>query len=745
MTQFESHTDTATQEVKLNETAALASKYINTTHRHIFLTGKAGTGKTTFLRHIMRHTYKKAAIAAPTGIAAINAGGVTLHSLLQLPFGVFVPDPNFTSSGSLSERVNTPRTVLSNYRINKTKRKLLQELELLIIDEVSMLRADLLDCIDTILRSIRKRRNIPFGGVQILFIGDLLQLPPVAKEVDQRVLSNYYNSNYFFAAKALDQAPPLFIELDKIYRQSDESFITVLNRFRDNKVTQADIDALNKHYKENFKPQSEDKYIQITTHNYKADAINKNELDQLKGKIYSYSASIQGDFPDSMYPVSDKLELKKGAQVMFLKNDSNEEKRYFNGKIGEVTHLADDNIEVTCEGEEPIVVESYEWENVRYTLDKETNEIDEKVIGRYQQYPLKLAWAVTVHKSQGLTFDRAILDLTDAFAAGQVYVALSRLTSLDGLVLSSPLSTNVLSSDEAINRFSANKKNHEALKQQLSTDRKAYIEQFAIESFNFYNLATLINKHLSSFDKADNLSVKQGYESWTRQLRKDIHDIKQVADTFINQIKKILISQGDYLPTLTERVNKAKEYFDSKLSEIRSGVKKHIDEVALKSKVKQYLKELEEIELAIYAKQQAVVKIDMLLLALSEGGELNKDQLQATDLYLSRKSEPKVSKKDKTPTHELSYKLYKEGNDIETIAEKRNLVPGTIAGHLCHYISTGDIDVLDFIAEDKLKNIVTVIDTIKTDKLGEVKSKLGEEYTYSDIKFAVAHHKFTSK
>ena len=327
-----------------NEFVQLATEYINNTNRHLFLTGKAGTGKTTFLTEIRHQTFKNAVVAAPTGIAAINAGGVTLHSLFHLPFGAFYPE-NVPFKG---ERVNTPQSVLAQFKMNNTKRRLLRELELLIIDEVSMLRADLLDCIDLILRHVRRRKMVPFGGVQLLLIGDLHQLPPVVKNHEWQLLSSYYQSMYFFDAKALRESTPVHIELEKIYRQSDQQFIDILNRLRHNQLSEKDVEMLNAYYKPDFDPDKNDGYIHVTTHNHKAKLVNNQKLINLNGKSYFYNAEITGDFPESMYPAAESLELKVGAQVMFIKNDSGDDKRFYNGKIGKVKSLSEDVIIIEC-------------------------------------------------------------------------------------------------------------------------------------------------------------------------------------------------------------------------------------------------------------------------------------------------------------------------------------------------------------------------------------------------------------
>ncbi|GAF01874.1 ATP-dependent DNA helicase [Saccharicrinis fermentans] len=425
---------------QLDSLPQLVAKFINNTQQNIFLTGKAGTGKTTFLKSITQHTHKSVIVAAPTGIAAINAGGVTLHSLFQLPFGAFVPDNNGLPQQTISTPINTPRTLLSSFQMHKNKRNMLKKMELLVIDEVSMLRADLLDAIDLILRSVRHQRDLPFGGVQVLFIGDLLQLPPVVKDDEWKTIGAYYPSVFFFHSQVLRQNPPLYVELEKIYRQSDDTFINLLNNLRNNIVTDADVKLLNKYYRPNYQQKSNEEIILLTTHNRIANDKNLKALRNIKEKSVFFKAEVIGDFSEHNYPTEAQLEFKKGAQVMFTKNDYSGEQKYFNGKIGTITRLHKDEIEVSFNnGDEPAIAEPYIWENKKYTVNKDSNEIEENIVGTFKQYPLKLAWAITVHKSQGLTFDKAIIDVQNAFAPGQIYVALSRLRSLDGLILTSPI------------------------------------------------------------------------------------------------------------------------------------------------------------------------------------------------------------------------------------------------------------------------------------------------------------------
>ncbi|MCX2745552.1 helix-turn-helix domain-containing protein [Mangrovivirga sp. M17] len=724
-------------ELQTNSITELANRYINNTNRHIFLTGKAGTGKTTFLRQLVQSTAKKTAVAAPTGIAAINAGGVTLHSLLQLPFGVFIPDQNYSSA----EFINTPRTVLSGFRLNKSKRKLLQELELLIIDEVSMLRADLLDCIDTVLRHARRKKNIPFGGLQILFIGDLLQLPPVVKDHEQAHLNNYYQNSYFFSAHALKEYPPVYLELNKIYRQEDNKFVSLLNRFRNNEVTKDDIDYLNKNHYENIDHESlSDDHVRVTTHNQKADTINLNALNKLTTKPRTFNADISGDFPESMFPVNPELQLKEGAQVMFTKNDG-EDRRYFNGKIGTVTEINDDLIEITCPDDElPISVSPYEWHNIRYKLNKETNEVDEKIIGTFRQFPLKLAWAITVHKSQGLTFDKAILDLSDAFAPGQVYVALSRLRSLEGLVLSSPVSDRMISNDEALTSYSANKPELEILEEQLKKDFKEYLRIHTSDAFDFSKMMFALKDHLTSFEKLESGSKKLPHRQWTSELFAEAQQLSLTADKFIRQVRLITAEEGDVLPALQDRVTKAKEYFEPLLKAIQDKIGKQIDSLKLHTGVKTYTNELIELEATVFAQIKDLDKALQFIKETGKGNLLTRDKLNTEAQIQSRRAtlnkiKSKVKKKS---TREISFELYKDGLTVEEIAEERNLSPTTISGHMCYYVAQGEINAEEFIPKEKIDNILKVVETIQSLKLNDIKEKLGEEYDYGDIKLALA-------
>ncbi|HEY6063837.1 MAG TPA: AAA family ATPase, partial [Chitinophagaceae bacterium] len=469
-----------------NEMFQLAIQLVNQSNRNIFLTGNAGTGKTTFLKYIRENSPKQMAIVAPTGVAAINAGGVTIHSFFQLPFSPFIPETKGTGFIAISQEISDKHSLISRLRFNSEKKKVIQQLELLIIDEVSMVRCDTLDAIDTVLRHIRQQPGERFGGVQVLFIGDMLQLPPVIKEQEWSILSEYYNSQYFFDSKVLQEDPPVYIEFNKIYRQSDEQFIDLLNQVRNNELDEEGMKILESRFQPGFRRRRQDGYIILTTHNSKASEINAKELDSLPTQLFSYEAEVQDEFSDRAYPADEVLHLKVGAQVMFIRNDSSEKgRRYFNGKIGIVTSLEAGKIFVQCEDrEDEIEVSKERWENIRYTLNKTTRQLDSDVLGSFTQYPLRLAWAITIHKSQGLTFQKAIIDTGEAFSPGQVYVALSRCTNLEGIVLQSRIKSSRLFSDTRIVKFSQRSASSGQLQQELTLAKKSYQLTILINSFD---------------------------------------------------------------------------------------------------------------------------------------------------------------------------------------------------------------------------------------------------------------------
>jgi len=538
-----------------NHELNLAEDFVQYTGSHIFLTGKAGTGKTTFLHKLKKNSAKRMIVTAPTGVAAINAGGVTLHSFFQLPFGPFIP-------GSEANEQSRQRL----FRFSKEKKRIIKSLDLLVIDEISMVRADLLDCVDAVLR--RHRRNDqPFGGVQLLMIGDLHQLSPVAKQEDWQLLKQYYESVYFFSSHALDQAEMVTIELKHIYRQSDARFIQLLNRVRDNRLDAASIKELNQRYIENFAHENDQGYITLTTHNNSADTINKSRLSALKGKEYRFNAEVSGDFPEHTYPTPFTLGLKDGAQVMFLRNDNSIERRYFNGKIGKIKAIIGRKICITCPGEsEDIVVEAVEWENIKYKVDEGNKEIQEDIIGKFKQFPLKLAWAITIHKSQGLTFDKAVIDAEAAFAHGQVYVALSRCKTFEGMVLSSPIPSRGIATDESVLNFVERARQNLPSENRLQAAKIFYQQQLLLECFDFQ----LLHNRLNYFGRllAGNSGLIQisGVSDMVRLREMAAKQIFTVSEKFHQQLRTIFVKQG--LPEsdayILDRIGKASGWFQEK-------------------------------------------------------------------------------------------------------------------------------------------------------------------------------------
>lgn len=754
--------------------ASYLSRFINHTSKNVFLTGKAGTGKTTLLRKLIKSTYKKCLVAAPTGIAAINAGGVTIHSLFQLPFGAFIP-VNQSATYQENIKLNDAFSVIKNLQMYDSKRKLLRELELLIIDEVSMLRADLLDAIDLVLRHVR-RNSHPFGGVQVLFIGDMLQLPPVVKDEEWKTLKNFYNSIYFFDAQVLQKNPPVYIELDKIYRQDDQQFVDLLNHLRNNEMTTTDYELLNTYYKVNFKPAPTEGYITLTTHNYKAVDLNRAFLAKLEGKSFFFEASIDGDFNEYAYPLEKTLELKIGAQVMFVKNDTSGQQRFFNGKIGYVTRMDKDNIEVKFnDGSSPVNVSPYKWENIKYKLNESTKEIEENITGTFQQYPLKLAWAITVHKSQGLTFEKAIIDIGDAFAPGQVYVALSRLRSLKGLVLTSSVNVNSIQADGKINSYTKSQAHQQNLNELLTTETYSFLKEYVTKSFELGAFIKKIEEHTEGYTTAEKKSVKQKYQEWARIFEKEVKELKPVADKFKQQIIYIIDSKEEgHLDYLLQRVTAASSYFSPLFKGFSNKVFRHAELLKSEKKIKTYLTELLALEVLIHEQHKLVKKASLLIEATLTNKEISAEEIKrihadttrdeqlnqllssaprmatdATEGKVKKKTEKKEKVTVKSPayakasavkadTKEETFKLHQAGNDIETIAKQRSLAVTTIESHLAYYVTKGALSANLFVAEEKIATITTVLKTLGTLQLTPIKNALGDEFSYSDIRFTVA-------
>ncbi len=548
--------------IEHNDIFDLAYRFVTETSENIFLTGKAGTGKTTFLKYLKENCSKNIVVAAPTGVAAINAGGVTLHSLFQLPFHPFLPTKNNKDE------------LLAKIRFNKQRQQLLRKVELLVIDEISMVRCDTMDAIDTILKSVRRKYDVPFGGVQLLCIGDLYQLPPVAQRHEWEILQEYYSSPFFFDSIVIKEQMPLLIELNKIYRQKEDSFVALLNKVRNNNMNADDFEDLHLRYNPSFRPSFEEKYITLTSHNNQADQINARELQKLLSPSYKYEAIIEGDFPENNYPAEGALILRVGAQVMFLKNDLIL-KRYFNGKIGVVKSLDNEEIIVECDGINiPVTMET--WENSRYVLDRADGKLQQETLGTFTQFPLRLAWAITIHKSQGLTFEKVMIDAGAAFSSGQVYVALSRCTSLDGIVLLSKIPSAAIYSNDNVIKGQQALTHKGSLAERFDGARQIFTQQLLEEIFSFNEIEVIANALSYQINEHKTQLNNEGIE-WFQNFKNNILADKKVGLKFISQVSQLMKDEPviEKNEALQKRINAAANHFESKFSAYQHSIQNH--------------------------------------------------------------------------------------------------------------------------------------------------------------------------
>ena len=745
----------------ITEAAKFTLQFINQTQKSVFLTGKAGTGKTTLLREIIATTHKHTVVVAPTGIAALNAGGVTIHSMFQLPFGGFIPD-NSAPQFSESSKFETKATLRRHFRMSALKRAVINNMELLIIDEVSMLRADLLDAIDFMMQTVRIKSE-PFGGVQVLYIGDLLQLPPVVREEEWRTLRNYYTGKFFFNAHVVQKNPPLYIELDKIFRQSDTQFIDILNNLRNNQISSKDLVFLNDYVKPNFDLKANKGYITLTTHNAKADAMNAQALDDLAGKQIIYKAEVTKDFPEKIYPIEHDLKLKIGAQVMFVKNDLNLEKRYFNGKIGVIKSMEKQELLVHFpEDNTTIEVDKYEWENIKYFVNDVTKEIEEEVLGTFVQYPLKLAWAITVHKSQGLTFDKAALDVSQVFMPGQAYVALSRLRSLEGLVLLSPLQMNGISNDQDVMDYAENKASEETLAHSLETETKNFIHSYLKNSFDWQNFAQEWRNHYFSYKTDANNSEKAKHANWAKKQLETIEELIDPSRKFILQINKLFAQENIDLAFIFERIQAAFNYFLQPLDNMVYEILFKIEEVNRIKNAKTYYNELLELEDQQTKIVMRLMKARLLMETVVAGQTISKEKLSsdAIKFYKARKLETireelksvnitlidnnedvqrysnqkKAAKVPKKSTVQETFELWELKNDLNQIAEIRKLTVTTIEGHFVKLIENQTISLQEILAPQKIKDLEAVFKDYKEDSLNGLMEMYPNQFTWSELK-----------
>jgi hypothetical protein len=750
--------------VTYNPAFELAVQFVNHTSRSVFLTGKAGTGKTTFLKFIRENTFKKMAVTAPTGVAAINAGGTTLHSFFQLPFGPYVPvlQDYFSQPSSHSIACSDPHSLLRNIRLNSAKRELLRELELLIIDEISMVRADTLDAIDTILRHFRNQPSLPFGGLQLLYIGDLCQLPPVVSDGEWELLRGHYSSPFFFDAKVIAQSPPACLELNKIYRQNEARFIDLLNNIRNNQVTEADLANLADYYQPEFIAPKTDSYITLTSHNAKADQINRQELDKLPGRTHVYNAAVTGEFSDKSYPAEPTISLKEGAQIMMIKNDKGESRRYYNGKIGAVERLSADRITISFPDEpDELTLEKEIWKNIRYNYDHDKDRVEEEELGSFSQYPIRLAWAITIHKSQGLTFKKAVIDAGDSFAPGQVYVALSRLTSLGGLVLRSRITSWSIRTDPRVAGFMENNPPNEIVEQQLEEDQRAFISGTLLKAFDWS-------------------AVTEQAQPYQDDYAPTLLSQSETAKRFVQQLEQLLPeAEADGYERLHQRTGAAADYFIPLLDEqLLLPIAKQLAGLQSKKKrARKHLQELAALETTVMRKRQQLQDALQLVNGLREGISAtrlltsleNDRRSRSANLPSARPSsanpssatpaggatsnrpdsnrpdsnrpDSKPARPEKGSTRRLTLELYKEGMPIPEIAAHRQLAITTIEGHLASFIPTGEIDIKELVPEHKLVLILTVIRETGGAEPGPIRSRLGSDYSFGEIRAALHYAK----
>jgi len=742
---------------QFSDAARHVIRFVNQTNRSLFLTGKAGTGKTTLLREIIRTTHKNTVVVAPTGIAALNAGGVTIHSMFGLPISAFIPE-NSTPQASGHFRVETRQSLKRHFRMSAQKRAVLSAMELLVIDEVSMLRADLLDAVDFALQYIRKNSR-PFGGVQVLYIGDLQQLPPVVKEEEWDILRRYYKGRYFFHSKAVEQYPPVYIELTHIYRQSDAVFIDILNDLRHNKVTASGMQLLNKHVRPGFEVAQNPGYIVLTTHNAKADGLNARTLEAIPDAAETYHAEVTGDFPEKIFPIDETLVLKTGAQVMFVKNDTSPERLYFNGKMGVIRSLSEGEIFVYfAEENVTIQVDRYEWQNIRYSVDENTKEIVEEVIGTFVHYPIKLAWAITVHKSQGLTFDRAALDVSDVFMPGQAYVALSRLRSLDGLVLLSTFRMNGMQTDNDVLDFASQKADEATLSATFETESRLFIRDFLLDTFQWNGLVSGWKEHTESYRK-EAKGDKAKNAMWAQQQLTQLAECAQSARKFQSQLSHLFSATDPDLAFALLRFEAAISYFQPLLEKIVEAVFWKMEEVARWKKGRQFYQELEELEtdltrcllrmfrgrdmLAVVQKRQPLEKGTFTDVYAGYRESIRKRVREAfrernggtdTPNYGSKGKTKKDPAEKKKSTIIQTYELWCEKRSVREIAELRNLTVQTINGHIAKLVEARAIALHDVLPEARMKELAAIFEGYDEPSLGPLKERHGDDFTWDELK-----------
>ncbi len=803
-----------------NERLQLAFDYISFTGRNVFLTGKAGTGKTTFLKRLQSLSPKRMIVTSPTGVAAVNAGGVTLHSFFQLPLGPQTPD---------SQAEN-------EHKYSKIKIDIIRSLELLVIDEISMVRADLLDSVDKVLRRFRRSKQ-PFGGVQLLLIGDMQQLSPVVRPEDEEILKPYYSTYYFFGSLAWQKTSYVCIELNQIFRQTDNEYISILNAIRSGVADQNTLQRLNTRYIPNYQPDKDDDVVTLVTTNAQAERINSLHLLELDTDKQTFDAEVIGDFPESSFPVEKKLTLKVGSVVMFLKNDTGEERKFFNGKIGRITGFDPDGVKVKCkDSDEDIFVKPMRWENNKYTIDPVTKEIKEENVGTFTQIPLKTAWAVTIHKSQGLTFDRLLLNASHSFAHGQVYVALSRCRTLEGLVLLQPLNAADVISDPTIQNFAQDVENNIPTDNELANDRRAYFFNLVAELFDFSKIHAAVQTLQRAVAEAGSsfLGDKSLFEGVDSTIYAQMMTVAEKFNAVIND-KYGSLPDPEQLPELVERVTKGCGYYQDKmdafLKPLANDFAFNCDDKAKSKRIEEAFEEFKKLYVVKYGCVEKIkegfsikqyldtkAKLSMenvsvktslstanktvksgsknptlykalvdwranmsdeiglepadivpyrTLLAISDavpaeykelikikgmGGNKGKAygkhifeivyKWRAANGFAVDENLFQKSLFDALSTEEKTLALFNKGNTAEQIAEERGLARSTVFGHLAKYVEAGEIPPEKIIGKEVYVEIGKFIDdNPKLRGLTEIRTGLGEKYSYDQIRIALAGFK----
>lgn len=699
----------------------IAEQFVLHTSKNVFLTGRAGTGKTTFLHDIAKKTTKNSVVVAPTGVAAINAGGVTIHSMFGFPLTAFIPNNDNVDFSICNNRYGLSR----HLKYRSEKRKIFESLELLIIDEISMVRADLLDAIDFVLRKIRKNPS-PFGGVQLLVIGDLFQLSPVTKPEIWSILQKYYFSPFFFDSIAWAKSDPIEIELKKIYRQKNEDFINILNNIRAGIKNDKDLERLNQNFQTDF---DDEGIVTLSTHNYKADKINQEKLDELPSRKHYFSAKISGKFNESSYPTLETIILKKGAQIMFIRNHP--EGLYFNGKIGIVKGFLGKEIKIEFpEDKNTISVGREEWKNTKYTLNKEKKTIEQENIGSFSQYPLKLAWAITVHKSQGLTFDKVNVDLSQTFAPGQMYVALSRSRTLDGLVLRSKVRAQNIIADQRILEYHQNIDFGNNVEKILQEAKDRYSEKQLVRVFHFDYILNQLEEWKDII--LENKIPEQGNAMLAyKNIEEILHEIVNIGHNFQNQLVNLQKADSS-TEIIINRSLKAIEYFTNNLyNNVLIPLNNHIESFKIKKRTRKYIRLLRDIYDDLWTIMEKLYNLEYKKIKI----------YQYKPLYTKPKSINKTKNKPKAKkgeTFRITLELFQSGKTLEQIAKERNLKLGTIESHMTRWIENGTIDIYKLMEKKKVKNISKHMMGKEEISFNELMQEVKIETTYSELRWVKA-------